>query len=247
MHRTAAPPVMIVMETREKQGMHETDIRPIMADEYLPDRCMRPQPLDPRTAKRQQGCTSLSRAGNLGTDLQTFFTGVLKAYEGCGFVAWDGPLVVGHITFFPTEVADRVRFWGWGHNDIPSRRALVINCITLCENHKYRKKGIGTKLAQVSVDWAHTHDWPRIEVHRVYTGEGTCSPAWGGLQKGCKPFWDSIGFEVFRTSTKHETLTACIEASREWHGQDLRSEEDAFQWDPKWESSWRFFSMVHEE
>ena len=38
-------------------------------------------------------------------------------------------------------------------------------------------------LAQASMDWAHQHGWLRLEIHRVYTGSGTCSPAWEVCRK----------------------------------------------------------------
>jgi len=102
-------------------------------------------------------------------------------------------------------------------------------------------------LAQASMDWAHQHGWLRLEIHRVYTGSGTCSPAWGGLQKGCRPFWEKLGFKIFRVSPRDETLATCIEAAREWYGKDLRTEKEASHWDPGWETNWQIFSMVHEK
>jgi GNAT superfamily N-acetyltransferase len=116
------------------------------------------QPFDPSKIKKLQGCPSLSEVGNLKTDLETFYRKVIGEYGGCGFVAWYRNLVAGHITFFPNEVARQIRFWGWGERDLPIVRALIINCISIASNEKYRRIGIGTHLVTSMINWAQENE-----------------------------------------------------------------------------------------
>ena len=226
--------------------MSKIEIRPISLDEYLPDRCMGSEPFDPSEVQRSRGCTSLSEVANLGTDLETFYQQSIERYGGCGFVAWDGNLVVGHITFFSDEVARQVRFWGWGEEDLPVTHALVINCISVATNPKYRRIGIGTRFVQSAMDWARENSWPRLEVHIVPTGLGLSAPTWRSEQKGARPFWEQLGFRVVRISGREETLACCFAWAKGYYGKKFDTEEEVVRWDPDWEVTWLKYSMAFE-
>jgi GNAT superfamily N-acetyltransferase len=226
--------------------MLNIEVRPISLKEYLPDRCMGSEPFDPNEVEKLQGCPSLSKVGNLGTNLESFYKQVLEKYGGCGFVAWHKGLVVGHITFFPNEVARRVRFWGWGERDLPIVRALVINCISVASNEKFRRIGVGTRLVTSTIEWVRENEWPRLEVHHVPSGEGLSSITWRHEQKGTKTFWEKFGFKVLRISNKEETLECCLKWIKAYYEKEFETEEEVAKWDPNWEVNWRKYSLLLE-
>lgn len=177
----------------------EYRIEPIGMDTWLPDRCMPPEPFDPDAVSTGEGCPSLAgtRTVTGRNGLLSLYREVLKNTGCCGFIARDGIRIVGYNNFFPLEIAQKVRFYGWGDGirrpaDQPT---LVHHCISLVRDTRYRRKRIGTALVTHSLNWAASNGWRRFEVHLVLPD----TP--GGFtheQKSCRSFWQRFGFHVFR-------------------------------------------------
>lgn len=174
------------------------EIRPISVEEWLPDRCMpSEEPLDPETVAREAGCSSLNSFYTKGSrvKLETLYRKVLDSYGCCGFVAWVGGRVVGYNNFFPREIAEDIKFYGWGQREYDISLILVHNCISILRNTDYRRKHIGTSLIECSLDWAKHNGWKRFEAHLVLPD---IPAGFQNEQKSCQAFWSKLGFEVFR-------------------------------------------------
>ena len=175
------------------------DIRPIRADEWLPDRCLSmDEPFDPRGAAPRHGCPSLllhgSRIRNR-IEFEKFYHSVLNRFSGCGFVAWENGGVIGYTNFFPQQTARKLRFYGWGETKGDQPGALVHHCISIVRNTNYRRKGIGTQLLQHSLHWAKRAGWIRYEVHNVLPDGDN---VFAHEQKAAVSFWRKFGFAVIR-------------------------------------------------
>jgi len=175
------------------------EIRPIRAEEWLPDRCMAlPEPLDTRALAPQHGCPGLLFGGqhirNRG-EFEKFHLDVLTRFSCCGFMAWEKGKVLGYITFFPHEIARRIRFFGWGCTEENLAGTLVHQCISLVRNARYRRRGIGSALVQHALEWGKANNWKRYAVHRVLPESDKGITA---EQKSALPFWSKFGFRVTR-------------------------------------------------
>ena len=181
----------------------ELTVRPISAGEWLPDRCLGGgEPFDPRGCEAKAGCSSLYWFYTHGNreKLEELYREVIEKYGGCGFVTWEGDKVVACHTFFPREVAQRTKFFGWGTDEDTADKTLVHNCITMVRG-RYFRKGICSGLVRHSLEWARTNGWRRFEVHLVLPD---CDEGWQGEQKTCRTFWEKLGFEVYRSQEADE-------------------------------------------
>lgn len=208
----------------------DLDIRPIAMDEWLPDRCLGGgKPIDPTKLTLQAGCSSLcwfytatalgiSREESLNRPLDEItkkanrepacrnmlvdlYRETIEKHGGCGFVAWLEGKILGYHTFFPRDIARRIRFFGWGEDNDNSIRTLTHNCITHVRGDYSRKK-IGTRLARVSLAWAKDNGWERFEVHLVLPD---VEDGYRNEQKSCRTFWEKLGLTVYRTKEDEET------------------------------------------
>jgi len=175
------------------------EIKPIRLEEWLPDRCMPAGgPIDPAILDPEPGCHSLNQCCTKGSRdrLVELYTEAVGRAGCCGFIAWTGDRIAGYNTFFPREMAVRMRFFGWGKGSGSSTSTLVHHCISITQNSKYRRQGIGTDLIARTLDWSAEQGWERFEVHMVLpdTHEGYTRE-----QKSCRSFWERFGFEVTRT------------------------------------------------
>lgn len=217
----------------------DLDIRPIAMDEWLPDRCLGGgKPIDPATLRPEAGCSSLcwfytatalgiSREESLARPLDEIheaayqnpacrrmlvelYRKTIEKHGGCGFVAWLAGKIVGYHTFFPREIACRIKFFGWGDDTSDHPRTLVHNCITHVRGDYSRKK-IGTRLARASLSWAKDNGWKRFEVHLVLPD---VEDGFRSEQKSCRTFWEKLGLTVYRTQED--------EGTREHYGVPVR-------------------------
>ncbi|HKI47285.1 MAG TPA: GNAT family N-acetyltransferase [Balneolales bacterium] len=176
--------------------MPEYEIRPINPEEWLPDRCMSfEMPFNPKISTQKAGCASLEGYYTKGSRkrLMSLYQTVLNNIGCCGFVAWENGCVVGYNNFFPSEIAQITRFYGWGTGKDVKYSTLVHHCISLVQNPDYRRKEIGTGLINRSLDWAKQNGWHIYEVHNVLPDSPT---GYKYEQKGCLGFWRRFGFEV---------------------------------------------------
>lgn len=177
----------------------EYEIRPICAEEWLPDRCLSiKMPLEINNLIPQHGCPNLLFGKTKIRDrveFEDFYHKVLNRFSCCGFIAWKGDRVIGYTNFFPHEIARTMKFYGWGEMENEGSGTLIHHCISMIQNDNYRCKGIGTSLVRHSLDWAKIHQWKRYEVHRVLPDihKGIVDE-----QKSTLPFWKKLGFSIVR-------------------------------------------------
>lgn len=174
----------------------DIDIRPVSPYEWLPDRCLtRTEPLDPASYPPETGCPSLNCLGRLDrASLEELYGSTINKYGGCGFVAWDRGKVVAYHNFFPKEVAQRIKFYGYGDDPNSPGKILVHNCLTITKGD-YLRKGIATRLVSKSITWAKANGWQTFEIHQVLPD---CEKGWQSSQKSCLPFWERFGFQILK-------------------------------------------------
>ncbi|MFW9778034.1 MAG: GNAT family N-acetyltransferase [Candidatus Heimdallarchaeota archaeon] len=193
----------------------EIKYKPINKDEWLPDRCLSfLKPLYVSDIVPEGGCPSFSLSYTNGDRklLEKLYHEALTRYGCCGYVAWNGDNVVGHHTFFPFVLAREIRFYGWRDNEQPIyTETLVHNCISLINDSKYRRKGIGSNLVRKSLKWAKLAGWKRFEVHKVLPDNGK---AYSSEQKSCVTFWKKLGFSIFRSSKAADELMKLYDVSQ---------------------------------
>lgn len=171
-------------------------IKPIKLDDWLPDRCLHGlQPFDPRFCLPESGCPSInySQHNNRET-LEQLYQLTINKYGRCGFVAWDNDKIIAYHNFFPLEIAQKIRFYGYGFDSYQPDSTLIHNCLTIVKG-AYLRKGIGSRLVKTSLDWARINDWKRFEVHFVLPDS---EKGWQSDQKSCLTFWERFGFRVFK-------------------------------------------------
>ncbi|MFW9854302.1 MAG: GNAT family N-acetyltransferase [Candidatus Thorarchaeota archaeon] len=180
---------------------------PITADQWFPDRCLSiKQPLSVYRIKPETGCPSLSLFYTQGDRkiLEDLYQGALERYGCCGHLAWQGDQVIGFNTFFPWELSRRIKFYGWGSDQIKAPgETLIHNCISLINHSKYRRKQIGSNLIKYSLNWGRNNGWKRFEVYNVLPNN---NEAFTSEQKSCVSFWEKLGFSVFHTEKASDEL-----------------------------------------
>ena len=171
-------------------------IKPIRLDEWLPDRCLNGlEPFDPNSHLPESGCPSINYSlKNNRETLEQLYQLSINKYGGCGFIAWDKDKIIAYHNFFPSEVAQKTKFYGYGSDSIQSDRILIHNCLTIVKGN-YLRKGISSRLVKESIDWARTNDWKRFEVHLVLPD---CEKGWRSDQKSFLSFWERFGFRIFK-------------------------------------------------
>ena len=170
-------------------------IRPISADEWLPDRCLNGiGAFDPNSNLPEPGCPGLSYTNKYNREgLAQLYRKTIDKYGGCRFVAWDKDKVVAYHNFFPLEVAQKLKFYGYGFGLRQRNKTLIHNCLTIVKG-SYLHKGISSQLVRHSINWARENNWERFEVHFVLLD---CDLVWQYDQKSCLSFWKKFGFEIF--------------------------------------------------
>lgn len=171
-------------------------IRPIRVEEWLPDRCLNGlEPFDPNCHLPESGCPSInySQKSNRET-LEQLYQLAIDKYGGCGFVAWDKDKIIAYHNFFPLEIAQNNKFYGYGFDSLQPDYTLIHNCLTIVKGD-YLRKGISSRLVKESINWARVNNWKRFEVHQVLPD---CEKGWQSDQKSCLSFWKRFGFKTFK-------------------------------------------------
>lgn len=172
------------------------EIRPIRENEWLPDRCLTGlDPFDPNSHLPEFGCMSMnySQKNNRET-LEALYQLTIKKYGGCGFVAWEKNKIIAYNNFFPLEIAQKIKFYGFGLASSQPDNTLIHNCLTIVKG-EYLRKGISSRLINESINWAKENNWKRFEVHMVLPD---CEKGWQFDQKSCMSFWERFGFRTFK-------------------------------------------------
>jgi GNAT superfamily N-acetyltransferase len=171
-------------------------IKPIRLDEWLPDRCLNGiEPFDPKINLPETGCPSLNYSQkNTRETLEQLYRLTINKYGGCGFVAREKEKVIAYHNFFPLEIAQKIKFYGCGSDQVQPVRTLVHNCLTIVKGD-YLRKGIASSLVKESINWARMNVWKRFEVHLVLPD---CEKGWQSDQKSCSTFWERLGFRIYK-------------------------------------------------
>jgi GNAT superfamily N-acetyltransferase len=171
-------------------------IRPIRVDEWLPDRCLNGlEPFDPKSKLPESGCPSINYSQKCNREtMKQLYQLTIDKYGGCGFVAWYKDKIIAYNNFFPLEIAQKIKFYGYGFDPPQSDSTLIHNCLTIVKGD-YLRKGISSRLVKESINWARTNDWKRFEVHLVLPD---CEKGWQSDQKSCLSFWERFGFRIFK-------------------------------------------------
>jgi len=109
------------------------EIRPIKLDEWLPYRCLNgAEPFAPNSNLPDTGCPSLNyfKRNNRET-LKQLYALTISKYDGYGFVAWDNGKIIAYHNFFPKEIANQIKFYGYGFDSIQTDKTLIHNCLTI--------------------------------------------------------------------------------------------------------------------
>ncbi len=164
-------------------------------EEWFPDRCLNGvEAFDPNAHLAEPGCSGLNYANKHNREgLEQLYRQTIDRYGGCGFVAWDNDRVVGYHNFFPSEVAQKLKFYGYGFGLGQRDKTLIHNCLTIVKG-SYLRQGISSQLVRYSINWASENNWERFEVHFVLPD---CDLGWQYDQKSCLSFWRKSGFEIF--------------------------------------------------
>ena len=147
---------------------------------------------------------------------------LVGTYGSCAILARDGGRVVGTLRFYPMELcsfgeagagfclqqgapagpseglADR----SWPERDALRERTLFVHCLMIAapegEPGRYRRQGLGTRMARELVRWARAEGWEAIEatayeeVPWLYAIAGVAG----------RRFWEKLGFRVVRADTE---------------------------------------------
>lgn len=171
-------------------------IRPIKLNEWLPDRCLNfSEPFDPKSYLPESGCPSLNYNRKMSREtLVQLYQLSINTFGGCGFVAWDKDKVIAYHNFFPAEIAQNIKFYGYGFDSARSEATLVHHCLTIVKGD-YMRKGISSRLVKESIHWGKINRWKRFEVHLTLPD---CEKGWRSDQKSCLSFWKQFGFRIFQ-------------------------------------------------
>lgn len=130
----------------------------------------------------------------------------VEKYGTCGYLAWDGYAVVGASLFFPLndlpaklckiyDVDEYPRRWFDALNK--EKGTMVMGCCLVAPD--YRDRGIGTKVVEASLAWMRRNRWLRA------VKLGVPSEVYGFTDHFTLPFWENMGFRVFRLIDRSET------------------------------------------
>lgn len=138
-----------------------------------------------------------------------------RTYGACAIVAREGQRIVGHLRFYPKAVCDMAGagclclqqdYPAGPHEDFAEEafptpaqiedRTLVVHCLmtgsSLHRENPYQRKGLGTRMAKVLIEWAKANDWRRIEADSfedlpiIYSVTGSAGHT----------FWEKLGFRL---------------------------------------------------
>jgi GNAT superfamily N-acetyltransferase len=138
-----------------------------------------------------------------------------KTYGACAIIAQDADKIVGQLRFYPKVIYD---LKGAGYlclqqdpsagpeetfadRNFPSQskikdKTLLVHCMmtgsSLQEKNPYQRKGIGTRMVRVLIEWAKSNNWDRIEADAfedipiIYEITGSAG----------QTFWEKLGFHL---------------------------------------------------
>ncbi len=136
---------------------------------------------------------------------EEFLIRYIRRYGTCGYLAWDGYAVVAATLFFPlTDLPAKV-CKVYDVDDYPERwfkalhkeaGTMVMTCAMVAP--QYRDRGIGRKTVESALAWIKRNRWLRV------IKLGVPSEVYGFSYHFNLPFWESLGFRIFRIIDRSE-------------------------------------------
>ncbi len=201
-------------DPRRDLSMDRLIVEP-MGSDFILWRCLHGGPLNPRTIERPAPHPQIdwpsTRARNL-----PLMEKLVRTYGSCAIVARDGEEVVGTLRFYPKELcafgesgagfclqqappagpAEDLADRSWPERDRFRERTLFVHCLMIAapgeEPGRYRRQGLGTRMARELIRWARAEGWEAIEatayeeIPWLYANAGVAG----------RRFWEKLGFRV---------------------------------------------------
>lgn len=215
------------------------EIRPISSSEWLPDRCLRSSgAFDPQKSGQQAGCQRLQAffSGGRRDRLVALYEDCLLRHGCCGFVAWDGPMVIGYNTFFPKD---------WSPTRPAPRAAprepgtLSHHCISVAQAAQIGEESIAAELMKRTFDWARQNGWERFEVQAVFPANPACKMA---IDLYGRQFWEKLGLRAIGETDPNRAFDI-IQSVAMLDGVRIQTEADADHYYPNWRRDAVLFTM----
>jgi hypothetical protein len=138
--------------------------------------------------------------------------------------------VVGILTFFPTPDLIERQAMGWEKMvAFQDPQTLAVATCVLCSlsGHEYRRKGIGTAMVELAIEWAASHGFKRIAAFDVPSG--MVEMDWGHPCRPPKPFWEKLGFSVI----------AKQESQRQWEKVKADFQQEMIEAEKEKDDEWK--------
>lgn len=185
-----------------------------MTEEFILWRCLHSGPLSCNTIDKLSSTDKMPwdryRKRNL-----PLLKKLTKIYGACAIIAQDGDKIVGQLRFYPKAIynlegagymclqqdpsAGPEETFVDGNFPSPSQikdKTLLVHCMmtgsSLQKKNPYQRKGIGTRMVNVLIEWAKTNNWDRIEADSfedipiIYEITGSAGHT----------FWEKLGFHL---------------------------------------------------
>lgn len=151
-----------------------------------------------------------------------FMVEMIRRYGTCAMLAWEGRQVVGHLRFYPLEIARLFvppqddlgpRVLSWACDPGEEEGTLWVQCVMTSRPYigpepdtvtgrrwpamgeAGARRGVGQKLVRGLIDWARERGWVRV----VKVAHADVDCLYGQLGGGGRAFWEKAGFRVARS------------------------------------------------
>jgi hypothetical protein len=194
----------------------------MLKEDFLLWRCLHGGPLDQRTIEQWPPDSTMPwqalRARNV-----PLLKKLTQVYGACAVVALDHEQVVGQLRFYPREVcalagagAEFMCLQQRAPNGPPDDfveavfpplsqlkdKTLFVHCLMTIApqspEHTYRRKGIGSQMVRVLIDWASESGWQAIET----VAYEDLDLLYGITGVAGRTFWERLGFRVIETGVE---------------------------------------------
>ena len=185
-----------------------------MTEEFILWRCLHDGPLSRDTIDQWPSASTMPWVcyRNRNTPLLMKLT---RTYGACAIIARDGDQIVGHLRFYPKAVCDMEGAGGvclqqdfpagpavgFAESDFPALakiedKTLAVHCLMTGspqqKENPYQRKGIGTGMIRILIQWAKDNGWECITVDSfedlpiIYEITGSAGFT----------FWEKLGFHI---------------------------------------------------
>lgn len=142
---------------------------------------------------------------------------IIDTYDSCAILAWAGEKVIGSLRFYPKWMLTKDQQGLCMHQDYPygpgkplltmdfpaltelTDKTLRIHCMmagpALKKDNPYRRRGLGTRMVEVLVDWARDKGWEALEA----TAYESLDIVYDTFGQAGREFWEKLYFRLIRT------------------------------------------------